>query len=225
MRMVRSLLAAAALLVLVLGAFRVALPETTTPDLPVLVNVDGSYLDRDGTQNGLCEFAICGQARILRHCERSEVPIAQFRVRLTSRGRCSGRKARTVDGAKIEFACSPGPSLSTTTTLPGPCGTTIDAHPGIGQLTLTCIDGWRKVCPTEPRCDLDHRANGACVFGFFCSELCVGVEKQCIRGRGYVRVPPFERVVVPVGQRRTIQRGSLRSLTVTTYTLRCVRHP
>ena len=62
----------------------------------------------------------------------------------------------------------------------------------------------------EGQYDLDQQANGVCTFGFFCLEVCGSL---------------VESVVVPVGQARVGQRGNLPHVTVTQYTLRCVRSP
>ena len=73
----------------------------------------------------------------------------------------------------------------------------------------TCEDGALGLMQ-EGQCDLDQQANGTCTFGFFCLEVC---------GR------LVESVAVPVGQARIVERPNLPLITVTQYTLRCVRSP
>jgi len=55
----------------------------------------------------------------------------------------------------------------------------------------------------KEQCNLDQQANGACMFGFFCLNVCRSL---------------VESVVVPVGQSRIVQRGNLPLITVTQYT-------
>ena len=224
-RLLALVTAVAALPVLVLATPRLAQPEIGNPDRS-LVEIDGLPGDWDGRQDGVCTFAICGRPPLIRVCERGESPAAEFRVRLTSRGRCERKRVVTVEGMRVRADCFPGPlpvtTSTTSTTLPGPCGTVTDFE--VDPARVTCIDGWRKLCPTEPACDLDHRQDGACVFGFFCRGGPVVTcyfpgAKDCLPGRGYVRLPPFRRVVVLVGKSRTVRWGR------SEYTLRCMRHP
>ncbi len=89
--------------------------------------------------------------------------------------------------------------------LPVPC----DEEHHCTPVTRTCEDG--ALGPMqEGQCDLDQQANGTCTFGFFCLEVC---------GR------LVESVAVPVGQARIVERPNLPLITVTQYTLRCVRSP
>ena len=60
----------------------------------------------------------------------------------------------------------------------------------------------------EGQCNLDQQANGACMFGFFCLNVCRSL---------------VESVVVLVSQSRIVQRGNLPLITVTQYTLRCAQ--
>jgi len=89
--------------------------------------------------------------------------------------------------------------------LPVPC----DEEHHCTYVTRTCEDGVLGPMQ-EGQCDLDQQANGTCTFGFFCLEVC---------GR------LVESVAVPVGQARIVERPNLPLITVTQYTLRCVRSP
>src|SRR5262249_32252470 len=106
-----------------------ALPSSAPRDLASLANQDGSLTDWDGRQNGACKSAICGSGRFIRECDRSEMPVARFRVRLRSRCRCPGQRLVHVDGMPLLLYYDPGRSTATTTTLPGPCGATLEAPP------------------------------------------------------------------------------------------------
>src|SRR2546425_9059491 len=89
--------------------------------------------------------------------------------------------------------------------LPVPC----DEEHHCTPVTRTCEDGVLGPMQ-EGQCGLDQQANGTCTFGFFCLEVC---------GR------LVESVAVPVGQARIVERPNLPLITVTQYTLRCLRSP
>lgn len=157
------------------------------------------FCNQDEPGDGVCTFAICSVCPFTRGCVGPESGVCP------DGGLPPGaevvtvpmkqKRVRRIGTTRVVFRCR----------APMPC----DAEHRCTAVTRTCGDG--VLGPVqEGQCDLDEQANGVCTFGFFCVEVCG---------------PLVGTLAVPVGETRLVQRANLPRISVTQYTLRCVRSP
>jgi hypothetical protein len=153
--------------------------------LPTLGRIAPRYCDIDGKTDGACTFALprCGQLG----CGAGE-----FITVLTAYRRIV--RVRSFGGVT---------TYSLHCRRPLPCD---DAH-RCTAVTRTCVDGIPGTMQ-EGQCDLDQQVSDACLFGFFCSNVCGS--------------QPVDDVEVPVGESRIVQSPKDSQDGVSRYTLHCL---
>lgn len=153
------------------------------------------FCNHDEPDDGACTFAICSTCPFTRGCvgpesgvcPDGELPPGAEVVTVPVRR----SRTRRIGGSRVVFRCR----------APLACD---EAH-RCAAVTRTCSDG--VLGPVEEgQCDVDAKADGVCVFGFHCLEVCGSL---------------LGTVSVPVGETRVVRRANLPRIDVTEYTLRC----